>query len=262
MKALELTGLSVRVGAKTILHDVTLAIEAGTWTSVVGPNGAGKTTLIETMAGLRRPTTGSVRVREWDIAELDERTRARHVAFVPQHPVVPTGMRVDEYVMLGRVRHHGLLRAPSEQDRSVTAGVIERTGLADLATRDFATLSGGERQRAVLARALAQSTEILLLDEPITGLDVRHQIEFLELLAREVRDCGLTVVSTMHDLTLAGQFASRLLVVHQASVVLDGPAHEIIRSPRLSELYGWPLRVISVEGSDLVVPWRDDSASP
>ncbi len=139
-------------------------------------------------------------------------------------------MTVHDYVALGRVAYHGLLRAPGLEDRNVVASVLERLSLAEFSARDVATLSGGERQRMVLARALAQSTMVIVLDEPTTGLDVRHQMEFLELLKKEVFDCGLTVLATLHDLTLAGQFADRLVLLDQGRVILDGPAREVVRS--------------------------------
>jgi iron complex transport system ATP-binding protein len=133
---------------------------------------------------------------------------------------------------------------------------MSRLSLEEHADRDVITLSGGERQRAVLARALAQTTKVVVLDEPITGLDLRHQITILELLQHEVRESGLTVLATLHDLTLAGQFADRLVLLDKGQVVLDGPSGEVVRSQELSECYGMELRVIDVDGADVVVPTR------
>jgi iron complex transport system ATP-binding protein len=141
-------------------------------------------------------------------------------------------------------------------DHQVVESVLERLSLESFAQRDVATLSGGERQRMVLARALAQSTMVIVLDEPTTGLDLRHQMELLELLKTEVADCGLTIIATLHDLTLAGQFADRLVLLDQGVVVVDGPARDVVRSRELSEHYGMNLRVIDVDGSDVIVPVR------
>lgn len=256
MNAVDVQDLTVRAGAKSLVTDVTLHVEAGTWLTVVGPNGAGKTSLVETIAGLRRVTSGSIAVSGQPLASLSERERARLVALVPQRPSIPNGMNVKDYVALGRTAYHGLLRAPSASDRAIVDTVLERMSMQDFRDRDVATLSGGERQRMVLARALAQSTMVIVLDEPTTGLDLRHQMDLLELLRQEVNDCGLTIVATLHDLTLAGQFADRLVLLDQGQVVLDGAAHDVIRREELSRCYQMNLRVIEIDGSDVIVPVR------
>jgi iron complex transport system ATP-binding protein len=256
MSGIELVGLSVHAGKKALVSDVSLVIEAGTWCTVVGPNGAGKTTLVETIAGLRRPSSGSVSIGGTLVSAMSDRERARTVALVPQHPVVPSGMTVHDYVALGRVAYHGLFRPPSAHDRRIVESVLERLTLREFRNRDVATLSGGERQRMVLGRAFAQSTMVIVLDEPITGLDLRHQMELLELLKTEVAECGLTVVATLHDLTLAGQFADRLVLLDGGEVVLDGPAGVVVRSDELASRYGMNLRVVDVDGADVVVPVR------
>jgi len=256
MSAIAITNLTVKAGAKTLVNGVSLSVEAGTWLTIIGPNGAGKTSLVEAVAGIRKIDSGSIAITGEDIGGLNERERARLVALVPQNPLVPSGMSVRDYVALGRTAYHGMLRAPSAGDRAIVDSVIERLSLQEFAKRNVATLSGGERQRMVLARTLAQSTMVVVLDEPITGLDLRHQMDLLELLKKEVADCGLTVLATLHDLTLAGQFADRLVLLDNAQVVLDGTAHEVIRNAELASRYGMQLRVVDVDGSDVVVPVR------
>ena len=256
MSAIDIKSLTVKAGAKTLINDVTLSVEAGTWLTIIGPNGAGKTSLVESVAGIRKIAAGSIAISGVDVEELNERERARLVALVPQNPSVPSGMSVRDYVALGRTAYHGMLRAPSPGDRAIVDSVIERLSLQEFAKRNVATLSGGERQRMVLARTLAQSTMVVVLDEPITGLDLRHQMDLLELLKKEVAECGLTVLATLHDLTLAGQFADRLVLLDKSQVVLDGAAHEVIRSTELASRYGMQLRVVDVDGSDVVVPVR------
>jgi len=256
MSAIDIKSLTVKAGAKTLINDVTLSVEAGTWLTIIGPNGAGKTSLVESVAGIRKIAAGSIAISGVDIGELNERERARLVALVPQNPSVPSGMSVHDYVALGRTAYHGMLRAPSPGDRAIVDSVIERLSLQEFAKRNVATLSGGERQRMVLARTLAQSTMVVVLDEPITGLDLRHHMDLLELLKKEVAECGLTVLATLHDLTLAGQFADRLVLLDKSQVVLDGAAHEVIRSTELASRYGMQLRVVDVDGSDVVVPVR------
>jgi cobalamin transport system ATP-binding protein len=264
MSAVVVEGLSVRADGRDLVRGVSLRVEAGTWCTVIGPNGAGKTTLVEAVAGLRRVSAGSISLEGRAIGDLNERARAQVVSLVPQHPEVPAGMSVREYVSLGRTAYHGLLRGAGPRDWAVVDDVTARLGLDGFAGRDVATLSGGERQRMVLARALAQTTPVMVLDEPITGLDMRHQIELLELLKKEVAGGGLSVLATLHDLTLAGQFADRLVLLDRGEVVLDGPASEVIRSPRLSAAYQMALRVVEVDGTDVVVParTRDDVTGP
>ena len=196
MNAVEVDGLTVRAGGRDLVHGVSLRVEAGTWCTVIGPNGAGKTTLVEAVAGLRRVNAGSICLEGRPIAGMKERARARVVSLVPQHPEVPAGMSVREYVALGRTAHHGLLRAASARDWSLVDDVLRRLSLDEFAERDVITLSGGERQRMVLGRALAQTAPVMVLDEPITGLDMRHQIELLELLKKEVAEGGLSVLAT------------------------------------------------------------------
>jgi len=256
MSAVEVHDVTVRVGSSTLVQNVTLDIEPGTWCTIVGPNGAGKTTLVETVAGLRRPAQGYVALSGTKLSALSERERARQVSLVPQHPEVPVGMSVRDYVALGRTAHHGLFRAAGALDQGIVTSVLDRLSLREFAERDVVTLSGGERQRMVLGRALAQSTMVMVLDEPITGLDMRHQMEILELLKKEVAECGLTVVATLHDLSLAGQFADRLVLLDHGRVIVDGRAPDVIRSPELSACYGMNLRVVDVDGADVVVPVR------
>ena len=257
MSSVEIRGLSVRAGTKTLVDDVSIDVDAGTWCTVIGPNGAGKTSLVEVVAGIRSPSAGRVVISGRAIDQMSERERARSVALVPQHPIVPSGMSVFDYVALGRTAYHGLFRSAGAGDRRVVESVLERLGLVEFRQRDVATLSGGERQRMVLGRALAQSTTVIVLDEPITGLDLRHQMEILELLKKEVLECGLTLVATLHDLTLAGQFADRLVLLDHGRVVLDAPANVVVRSEEISSTYGMKLRVVDVDGSDVVVPVRN-----
>ena len=256
MTALRVTNASVVVPGHTLLDNVSLSVATGSWLTVIGPNGAGKTTLVESVAGVRPLSRGTVHVGDQLVTALRERERARLMAFVPQHPVVPSGMTVSDYVGLGRTAHQGLLVGLSAAGRALVAQLLGRLGLDVLATRDIATLSGGERQRAVIARALAQSCPVLILDEPTTGLDLRHQFETLELLRREVDESGLTILATLHDLTLAGQYADQLLLLDDGRLVAEGASRDVVRSPELARAYGIALRVVDVDGSDVVVPSR------
>ena len=251
-----LSHVSVRVGATTLVKDVSLEVARGTWCTIIGPNGAGKTSLVSALAGLRTLSQGHVTIDGQRLDQLTDRRRARVVAYVAQHPQVPPGMTVHDYVSLGRIAFHGVMRPPSVIDRGIVDGVLERLQLTRFRHRDVTSLSGGERQRMVLGRALAQSTKVLVLDEPISGLDVRHQMDLLELLKKEVAECGLTVIATLHDLTLASLFTDRLVLIDRGEVLLDGAAHDVIESEEMGRSYGVALRVVNIDGSDVVVPVR------
>ena len=254
MTMVRVENVTLRAGTTTLVNAVSLDVAAGTWCTIIGPNGAGKTSLVAAVAGLRSPASGAVSIDGQRLEDLNERRRARLVAYVPQHPEIPAGMSVEEYVALGRLAFHGVLRAPSARDRQVVAGVMNRLELGNFRQRDATSLSGGERQRMVLARALAQASKVVVLDEPITGLDVRHQMDILEMLKKEVTECALTVIATLHDLTLAGLFADRLVLLHRGEVLLDAGAHDVLRSSELERSYGTTLRVVIVDGHDVVVP--------
>jgi iron complex transport system ATP-binding protein len=210
--AISWRGVDVALGGSDVVRDITLDVPTGAWLSLIGPNGAGKTTLVRTLSrgvGYR----GEVTLLGRDAADLGVRERARHLAVVPQHPVIPPGMRTFDYVLLGRAPHQGLRCSSSVQDRRRALAVLQRLGLEAFTDRRVDTLSGGERQRVVLARALVQDTPVLVLDEPTAALDVGHQLEVLELIADLRTERELTIVTTVHDLTVAGQFADVVAVM-------------------------------------------------
>jgi iron complex transport system ATP-binding protein len=240
-----------------VLRDVDLEVEAGEWVGVIGPNGAGKTTLLKAFAGLV-PFTGTVEVLGTPPHRHGRRAVARHLAYVPQDPLIPAGMTVAEYVLLGRTAHLPYLGVEGKRDREVVAGVLDRLDLGSLRKRALDSLSGGEQQRAVLARALAQEAPVLLLDEPTSALDVGHQQHVLELVETLRADTSLAVVTAMHDLTLAGQFADRLLLLAGGQAVAAGPARSVLTERALSEHWGARVRVLEdPEGGIVVIPIRD-----
>jgi iron complex transport system ATP-binding protein len=236
--------LAVRLGRREIVRDVSFDVPAGSWTCVVGPNGAGKTTLLHACAGLVE-RDGSVELFERRIDEYGRRARARSVALVPQQPVIPEAMTIRRYVLLGRTPHVGPLGAEGRADVVAVASALERLDLAWAADRRLDTLSGGELQRAVLARALAQEAPLLLLDEPTTGLDLGHQVRVLELVDELRREQHLTVVSAMHDLTLAGRFADRFLLLSRGRLVAAGARSEVLDAAVISEHFGASVHVLS-----------------
>ncbi|MFI7700721.1 ABC transporter ATP-binding protein [Nonomuraea sp. NPDC049480] len=224
---IETRGLSVRLGEREVVHDVGLRVRRGEWLAIIGPNGAGKSTLLKAVMGLvahRGDVTLSGRL----IAGLKPRERARLLAYAPQTPALPPDMPVFDYALLGRTPYIPYLGRESRHDREVTASVLDRLDLNALATRRAGELSGGERQRVVLARALAQQAPVLLLDEPTTALDLGHQQQVLELVDRLRRADGLTVVTTMHDLTVAGLYADALLLLADGRAVASGEPAQVL----------------------------------
>ena len=247
--------VTVEAGGRRIVDDFSLAVEPGAWVSLLGPNGAGKTTLLRVLAGLRR-FRGAVRLAGRALEELGRREAARQVALVPQTPVVPPAMSVGDYVLLGRTPHMGVLAREGLADRAAATEALVRLELAPLAERPLGSLSGGELQRAVIARALAQSAPILLLDEPTTALDVGHQQQVLELVDELRRADGLTVVAAMHDLTLAAQYGDRVVLVARGRLLAEGAAAEVLTEERIASLYGATVRVVHGDGAPAVVPVR------
>jgi len=244
--ALEVRGLSVELGKRPIVTDMRLDVASGGWLCIIGPNGAGKTTLVHAIAGLV-PHTGSVRLWGRPFEELGRRERARTVAVVPQLPAIPDGFTVEQYVLLGRTPHLGLLAGEGARDIEAVATALERLDLGWAASRRLDSLSGGELRRAVIARAIAQEAPLLLLDEPTTGLDIAQQLRVLELVDELRRADGLTVVSTMHDLTLAGRFAHRFALLSGGRLVAEGTRGEVLLPHVIAEHYGARVRVIDDE---------------
>jgi iron complex transport system ATP-binding protein len=247
-----LTDVSVRFGAVDALSGVTERVGAGEWVALIGPNGAGKTTLLRCVAGLV-DCQGSVLVEDRTPAELGRRRLAQLVSYVPQQPELPADMTVADYVLLGRTPHIAYLGSESAADRAAASAVIERLDLTGLADRPLTTLSGGEVQRLVLARALAQEAPVLLLDEPTSALDIGRRVDALELVDSLRHERGLTVLSAMHDLTLAGQFADRLVLLVAGRVVAAGMPADVLQEDVLAARFGHGVTVMRAPGGEIVV---------
>jgi len=253
--SLSLSQVRIALGGVPIVHGVDLHVGAGEWVTVIGPNGAGKSTLLRAVGGLI-PCQGTIAIDGTPLARLGRRERARLVATVPQNPEMPPGMAVLDYVLLGRTPYIRALGRESTSDLSAVQRVLDRLDLTPFADRRLQTLSGGERQRAFLARALAQEPGILLLDEPTTALDIGHQQEVLDLVDNLRRTGGLTVLATMHDLSVAGGYADRLVLLARGRVVACGTPAEVLTETVLAEHYGARVRVIPGEDGPLIVPVR------
>jgi iron complex transport system ATP-binding protein len=248
---IELERVAVSLGGARVVADVSASVERGEWVTLLGPNGAGKSTLLRAVAGLVQ-AQGTIRVGGTPLGRLDRRALARSVAVVPQLPSLPPALTVGDYVLLGRTPHLSYLARESVRDHAAAARALVRLDLVALANRSLGTLSGGERQRAVLARALAQEAPVLLLDEPTSALDAGRQQDVLELVDELRLEAGLTVLSAMHDLTLAGQYAQRVVLLDGGRVVAAGLPGDVLTEAIVAEHYGASVRV--VDGA--VIPVR------
>ncbi len=255
MNAIELDDVTVSLGGREVVRDVSAVVARGEWVALIGPNGAGKTTLLRAVAGLL-PHEGRVSLLGRPETGLDRRELARILAVVPQTPETPPWLTVAEYVLMGRTPHLGRLAREGEADRDAAARALDRLELEALADRTLGTLSGGERQRVVVARALAQEASIVLLDEPTAALDIGHQQQALELLDGLRGPDGLTLVAAMHDLTLAAQYADRVLLLSEGRIVADGAPADVLTEAALAEHYGATVRILTVDDRVAVLPTR------
>ncbi|MFJ8039735.1 ABC transporter ATP-binding protein [Kitasatospora sp. NPDC096147] len=248
-------GVTVGYGDRTVIDALDVTIPRGATTSVIGPNGCGKSTLLRTLSRLLRPTSGTVLLDGEDIGRLKTREVARKLGLLPQSPVAPDGLTVADLVARGRHPHQSWLRQWSSDDASVVGRALAMTGVADLADRPVDTLSGGQRQRVWISMALAQGTDLLLLDEPTTFLDLAHAVEVLDLVD-DLRAAGRTVVMVLHDLNLAVRYSDNLVVMKAGSVLAQGRPAEVVTAALLEEAFGLRAEVVEdpVSGGPLVVP--------
>lgn len=237
-------GIACAYGNHTVLADFSLAAEPGTVTALLGPNGAGKSTALRALARLLRPRRGAVTLDGRDVWQLLRRAFVRHVAFVPQTEAAAWPMTVEHAVLLGRVPHRGWLLPYTPEDREALGTALRQVDLEALRARNLDTLSGGERRRALLARALAQDAEVLLLDEPGAHLDLRHQVELFDLLARLARERRVAVVLSLHDLNLASLFADRAVLLHGGRILAQGPCQEVLTPDLLRRTFGIPVEAV------------------
>jgi iron complex transport system ATP-binding protein len=256
MTSLAFDHVTVRYGGKTAVHEFSDQVKPGEWVCFIGPNGAGKSSLLRAVVGVTKHK-GVINIDGSPLSARSPRRRAQLVAYVPQSPMLPPEMTVSEYVLLGRNPYVSHFAIESDHDRDMVTSVLARLDLEDFAARRLGTLSGGERQRIVIARAIAQEAPVLLLDEPTSALDIGHQQQALELVDRIRTEHGLTVVSAMHDLTLAGLYSDRLILLHEGHCVSSGSAKEVLRPETLGEFYGVSVRVHhEPDGTVVVVPYR------
>jgi iron complex transport system ATP-binding protein len=241
-----------------VVRDLDLQLTEGSFTAIVGPNGCGKSTLLRALGRLMRPTGGQVLLDGQAIARTPTREVAKVLGLLPQSPIAPDGLSVADLVARGRHPHQSWLRQWSRDDEAVVAEALRWTDMAELADRPVDELSGGQRQRAWISMALAQGTDLLLLDEPTTYLDLSHQIDVLELVGRLHAERGRTVVVVLHDLNLAARYAQRLVAMKDGVLVSSGRPEEVLTEQLLADVFDLEARVLPdpVSGTPMVVPVR------
>ncbi len=229
--------LHLAYGDRTIVEDLTIDLPRGKVTAIVGPNGCGKSTVLRSLARLLKPSGGAVLLNGADIQRTRTRDLARQLAILPQSPLTPSGITIRELVAYGRFPHQGLLRSLSQDDRDAIAWALDVTKLTDMGEREVDTLSGGERQRAWIAMALAQKTDVLLLDEPTTYLDIHYQMEVLSLVRDLNREHGITVGWVLHDLNQAAAYSDEIVMLKNGAVVCQGHPHTVMTPASIQHVF-------------------------
>lgn len=255
-KGLAARALSLGYGRASIVEALDVTIPAGAFSALIGPNGSGKSTLLQALAGLLTPTAGHVVLDGALIARLSAKELARRVGMLPQGPVAPEGLTVDELVQQGRYPHRPLFGRWSDRDRLACEEALRLAGMWDLRHRPLDCLSGGQRQRAWLAMTLAQETATLLLDEPTTFLDLAHQIDVMEVITELVAQRGKTVIAVLHDLNQAARYADHMVMMTQGRIVAAGPPADIMSAGTIEQVFGVRAHIIAdpVTGTPMCVP--------
>jgi ABC-type cobalamin/Fe3+-siderophores transport system ATPase subunit len=255
---LKIENLTVSYGPRRALEAVSLEVASGEVLALIGPNGSGKSSLVRAVSGVIPVEAGGVRTDGVDLLRLPPMSRARHLAVVPQAAALPPAFSVWELVLLGRTPHLNFLGQTSARDEQIARQALERVDAFDLAGRRVGELSGGEQQRVLLARALAQATPILLLDEPTSNLDLHYQVSFMETVRSLAHREGLAVLIALHDLNLAARYADRLALLVEGKIIAAGPPRQVLTPELISEAYHLPVQVVPHPFADapLVLPGK------
>ncbi|MBP2475190.1 iron complex transport system ATP-binding protein [Crossiella equi] len=253
---LEATGLTLGYGENVIVDGLDFSVLDGTVTAVIGPNGCGKSTLLRALGRLIAPRRGHVLLDGKRIDKTPTREVAKVLGVLPQTPTAPEGLTVADLVARGRHPHQSWYKQWSSDDEDTVSEALRMTGMLEFAERTLDQLSGGQRQRAWISMALAQGTDLLLLDEPTTYLDLAHQVDVLDLVQRLHHEAGRTVVMVLHDLNLAARYADRLVAMRAGKIVAQGNPSDVLTEDLLREVFGLEAKVIPdpIAGTPLVVP--------
>ena len=238
MEAISVKNLTVAYENNTIIEDMSLSIPKGKISIIIGANGCGKSTLLKTIARINKPKTGDIFINNKNIKKVKEKNIAKEVAFLPQGPICPDGLTVRELVAFGRFPHQKMIGGLNSHDKERIDWAIRETGLSEFADREVANLSGGQRQRAWIAMTLAQETEIIMLDEPTTYLDMSYQLEVLEVLEKLNKEKNITVVIVLHELNNACRFANNIIGLKKGKVICEAKPLDVINKENLKTIYG------------------------
>ncbi len=253
---MNIENLSFSYAESPVLREINLTLGAGEWLGVIGPNGSGKSTLIKLMGGLLKSSEKSILFHEKDIQQFSRVDLAREIAWVPQETATPFSFTAYEMVMMGRHPYLKPFRFESQEDHEICHRAMEVTSTTDFKTRKFSQLSGGEKQRVLIASAIVQSPKIMLLDEPTASLDLKYQVQVLDILERLNLQRGITLVMAMHDLNLAAKFCHRLVLIKEGQVVRDGPPEAVLQKEIIEEVYEVKVQILKSpkDGSPLIFP--------
>ncbi len=253
MEAISVEKLSVAYEDNLIIDNMNLSIPKGEISIIIGANGCGKSTLLKTIARIIKPQSGEIFINKKDIKKQKEQYIATQIAFLPQGPICPSGITVRELVSYGRFPHQKMIGGLKSHDKEIIGWAIEETGLKDFADREIDNLSGGQRQRAWIAMTLAQETDIIMLDEPTTYLDMSYQLEVLEVLERLNKKNDITVVIVLHELNNACRFASNIIALKQGKIICRGIPKEVITVENLREIYGIDAKLQLSENGEYLI---------
>jgi iron complex transport system ATP-binding protein len=235
--AFELDNIYFSYGSHNVIDNLSFSIRSGCFHAILGPNGCGKTTLLDLLSGYIRPASGKIRFNDQNISEYGKRSLSRHIALVPQEYRVNFPYTVREVVAMGRYPHQARFSHPTAQDMQIVENALEVCGAQELSDRFITELSGGEKQRVIFARAIAQETSVLLLDEPCASMDVKHALRILNVASEQVLKKGVTVIAVMHDINLAARFADNLIFMKQGQRIASGPARDSLDSEIIREVF-------------------------
>jgi iron complex transport system ATP-binding protein len=238
MVKIEMQGVSLGYGRKAVLQNLNLTVMPGEMVGLIGPNGCGKSTIIRALSRIIALLSGQVKIGERDIEDINRRELSQLVGVVPQLPLLPSAFTAFEIVLMGRNPHLGLFQYEGPEELAIAWQAMERTGTQQLASRRVSELSGGEIQSLLIARALAQETKAILLDEPTANLDIGRQVEVLNLIKGLCRQNNLTVLAALHDLNLAAQYCDRLILLHNGLIQAEGTPNEVITPENIADVYG------------------------
>lgn len=253
---LQAEGVSLGYKDRSVVEGLDVSIADGSVTTIIGPNGCGKSTLLRALARLLSPRAGTITMDGRPIDQIPSREVAKQLGILPQSPIAPEGLTVAELVSRGRYPHQNWYRQWSTGDDDAVKQALEMTGMDEHAARSVDELSGGQRQRAWIAMTLAQETGVVLLDEPITYLDLAHQVEVLDLIHRLNTERGTTVVMVLHDLNLAARYADTLIAMRDGSIIAQGKSEEVLTEPLLQDVFGLSAKVFPdpISGTPMVIP--------